>query len=154
MKIVDQRLLSELRESRACGFCGGSLRYQPHVHHVHTRGSGRLDVRINLIPLGGPGDCNCHGKAHDGNISRDMLFRAIALREQTTTDQIMEALRRLRYADQEASQGEGEPDPPGGGDKREGQGGGDGVRPDVSGESPEHRQARLEAEETGGWIAF
>jgi hypothetical protein len=92
-------LLSEFAAARVCGWCKRPLRFPAHPHHLFARGIGsgsRLDVRENLIPLGGPWDCNCHGEVHAGRIQRFDLLAVVAAREHTTQDAIEREIFRLR----------------------------------------------------------
>jgi hypothetical protein len=97
LKVVDLPLIGELGRAKACGWCGEALRHPAHVHHIHGKGAGRVDVRGNLIPLGGPWDCNCHGMIHDGNgPTRAQLLAATAARDGSTADAIEAEVYRLR----------------------------------------------------------
>jgi len=58
--------------------------------HIHSRGAGRVDIRGNLIALGGAFDCNCHGLTHDGKIGREELLLLTALREGLTVESIVD----------------------------------------------------------------
>lgn len=104
MRIVNEDLLDEFRAARVCEWCKRKLRYPAHPHHVFCKGMGsatRLDIRINLIALGGPWDCNCHGEFHDGNILRCDLLAVVSQREGRLQDEIereIYALRRARRA--------------------------------------------------------
>lgn len=100
MRIVNRAARTEFRQARECGFCGRRLRHRPHVHHLHARGQGggrTLDVRFNLIPLGGELDCACHQSHHDGNhpTARELLVK-VARRERTRPARIELAVWTLR----------------------------------------------------------
>jgi hypothetical protein len=97
LKVVDEALLTELRQARACGWCGAALHRPPEVHHVLGKGAGRVDIRGNLIPLGGAWDCNCHGTIHDGNgPTRAQLLAVTAARDGTTAHAIEAEVYRIR----------------------------------------------------------
>jgi hypothetical protein len=97
MRIVDEALLTELRQARVCGWCLMDLRHPPEVHHILGKGAGRVDIRGNLIPLGGPWDCNCHGLVHAGDwASRGELLAATAARDGTTAHAIEAEVWRIR----------------------------------------------------------
>ena len=50
MKIVCEELLDVFRQATSCGWCKrGTSGADPH--HIFSRGAGRLDIRVNLIPL-------------------------------------------------------------------------------------------------------
>lgn len=102
MRVVNEELLAEFREARHCGWCQKPLRHAPHVHHIFSKGAGRLDIRVNLIPLGGPADCNCHGATHDGNIEDFSLLAVVAQREGVNQDTIRDVVYRLRRLDKHA----------------------------------------------------
>ena len=101
MKVEDEGLLDEFRQKRFCERCQTPLRYQAHPHHIHSRGAGRVDIRGNLIALGGAFDCNCHGLTHDGKIGREELLLLTALREGLTVESIVDEVHRLRRLDKD-----------------------------------------------------
>jgi hypothetical protein len=102
MRIINQELLDLFGTELFCGLCGYKLRHKPEVHHVFSRGAGRLDIRINLIPLGGPWDCGCHHRFHDGRIKRDDILAAVSRREGFTTESIELTVYALRRAGKSA----------------------------------------------------
>ena len=58
-----------------CEYCR-RRRPAKHAHHVRSRGAGGHDDRDNLVCL-----CwECHGKVHDGRISREALERILRVR--------------------------------------------------------------------------
>ncbi len=95
MRIIDNRLLAEFRSAGPCEVCAKWCRKR-EAHHIHTRGAGRLDVRINLIALGSTEQrqCACHRNA--ARIGRAAFLEIVARREQTTVDAIIEEIYRLR----------------------------------------------------------
>lgn len=95
MTITDKELLNEFRGAGPCGYCGRQCRVR-EAHHVHTKGTGRLDIRINLIALGGPWECRCHRRFHDGSITREEMIEKVAEREGMTAEEIKNEIWRLR----------------------------------------------------------
>lgn len=97
MIIECEDTLDEFRRAAVCSWCGRKTPQGCDPDHVFTRGTGRLDVRINLASL-----CRwCHTRRHCQNRdpSRDDLLSLVAEREGTTSDEIQEmiwALRRKR----------------------------------------------------------
>lgn len=102
MKIIDRELLKEWGQGGVCEFCKRPLRHRGEVHHVHTKGAGRIDLPLNIILLGSWLDCNCHGRFHDGHILRDDLLAVVAKREGLTQDEIREEVWRIRRLDRDA----------------------------------------------------
>lgn len=98
MKIIDEDLLAEFRTPGKCDLCGKRCRTR-EPHHVYGRGmggGGRMDIPINLLGLGGPFECGCHRAYHDGKIGREDMLSAVAKREQTTSELIVDEINRLR----------------------------------------------------------
>ncbi len=97
MRIVNKALLREFAMAPRCQWCGRSVPTGLHPHHVFSRGAGRLDIRINLIPLCPPfvGN-NCHGLVHAGEIMRCDLLAVVAAREDVAQDKIEEYVHLLR----------------------------------------------------------
>jgi hypothetical protein len=90
MTIIDPALLKGFSGPGKCEHCLVFDHRAPH--HVHTRGAGRLDVRINLVSL-----CVlCHRKVHDGNIKRAALLAIVSKREGVPVDVIVQTLWDLR----------------------------------------------------------
>lgn len=93
----DESLLDQFRGPGLCEYCGRPcLRLDPH--HIFSRGMGggsRLDHRLNLMGLGGFENCNCHGKHHNGKITREELIKKVAAREGMTPAQLKDELHRL-----------------------------------------------------------
>jgi hypothetical protein len=101
MIVKDEALLTEFRRKLFCELCGRFARNPVHPHHVLGKGHGggcRMDIRQNLIALGGPWDCNCHGKFHDGNISRVRILVAVANREGMLVGELEEFLWAVQRA--------------------------------------------------------
>ena len=99
MKVIDEELMQAFRLKTHCELCGYALKYYAHPHHCRHRGhdgGGRLDIQINLISLGGPWDCNCHGKYHDGNIPREQILEVVAKREGLTVEELTQKLDEAR----------------------------------------------------------
>jgi hypothetical protein len=94
--LVDEALLEEFRAKRRCEWCGRKLRHRPQPHHIFSRGAGRLDVRCNLIALGGAADCGCHDLVHVGKPLRRQLLAVAAGREGMTVIQAEQLVWRLR----------------------------------------------------------
>jgi hypothetical protein len=90
MKLVSEPTLALFRASW-CEWCQGRGPTDPH--HLHHRGSGRIDVMFNLVGL-----CRtCHTSHHAGNPpSRPDLLELVAHREQTTVAAILDAVSYLR----------------------------------------------------------
>ena len=96
VRVVDDALLQWFRDAWRCEFCGHATKAPTHPHHIYSRGAGRLDIRINLIALGGAFCCNCHGLVHAGRIKREQLLKVVALRERTTPEVIEAEVFRIR----------------------------------------------------------
>jgi hypothetical protein len=94
--LVDEGLLDGFRAKRHCEWCGRKLGHRPHAHHIHSRGAGRVDVAVNVVALGCAFDCNCHGRAHAGEIGRRQLLAVAARREGMTVRDAEELIWRLR----------------------------------------------------------
>ena len=100
MKIIDPEVMNTPR-SPLCEACGTYCRRPTERHHIVSRGMGganRLDIPENLIDLGGPFDCNCHGKAQSGHIKKAKLFRIVARRMGTLAWMIRQKVYRLLRA--------------------------------------------------------
>lgn len=98
MRVKDENLLALFRGAGPCGWCNRWCR-ERHPHHLFGRGMGgawRLDIRVNLIALGGPFDCNCHGQVHQGHIQRCDLLAVVAAREGVQQADIEAEVYRLR----------------------------------------------------------
>jgi hypothetical protein len=100
MIITDEVLLDEFRTPGHCELCGCKVRRR-EPHHIFTKGSGRLDVRLNLLavcPIFSCG-CNCHYQEHFySRYTRLELIAIAAKREGVPTDTaeaILHTLRRL-----------------------------------------------------------
>lgn len=95
MKVIDESLLDEFRNTGRCEWCKKAVR-RCEPHHVMCKGIGggsRVDLRINLIAL-----CHeCHRRFHDGNLPRDLLIEVIADREGWLFEELKEKLLEIRY---------------------------------------------------------
>lgn len=90
MKIHSPQTLDAIRSRMACEYCKRPC--LPEVHHIFTRGAGRLDVRPNLIAL-----CReCHADFHAGNLLRCDLLLIVAHREGELQDHIRDLIHLLR----------------------------------------------------------
>ena len=97
MRIVNAEMLRRFREATRCELCGEPCRHGCHPPHIRTRGSGRLDITINLISLcpDGVGE-SCHRKFHDGNLPIADILSFVAHREGTEVDYVIEAIDFIR----------------------------------------------------------
>lgn len=103
MKIIDPAALATPR-SVTCEWCGLYCRKPTERHHIVSRGMGggsRLDIRENLIDLGGAFDCDCHGRAQAGKISKDSLFNTVAMAIDSTLAKVKSKVYRLLRADKD-----------------------------------------------------
>ena len=92
MTIIDEALLDKFRWAQRCDWCKGLPGGLCDPHHIFSRGTGRLDIRENLVSL-----CRrCHGEVHMGQIMRDDLLAIVAKREGTTQDAIRQKVYTLR----------------------------------------------------------
>ncbi len=99
MIIKDQALLREFSGLKFCEGCGQQAFCEPH--HITKRGMGggsRLDVRWNIVALGGAFFCGCHKKADAGQITKDTLYRVVASREGKTLLWVKNTIKRLLRA--------------------------------------------------------
>lgn len=99
MKVVDEKLLAEFRESPRCEWCNKAKPVEPH--HIFSRGAGRLDIRWNLVAL-----CRwCHSSAHSANSVNNArpklqdLLELVARREGIKPEEIKPRVDRLRRQD-------------------------------------------------------
>ena len=77
-KPVRQRNRKAIEKARKgyCEWCGAENVYI-EVHHIVSRGAGGRDCELNMISLcDGPMTNDCHGRAHDGKITKEELRRA------------------------------------------------------------------------------
>lgn len=103
MRIVDEVCIRRIREQAGgrCEACGRDCRYKLTVHHIHSRGAGRVDIPENLIALGDVWDCNCHGKYHAASgVRRELMaitfLTIVAVREKTWPHLITEKVWLIR----------------------------------------------------------
>ena len=108
MKIPNSALLDEYRQPGPCELCQRWAAVR-EPHHLRSKGMGGcpIDIRINLISLGGTillddghrrFSCACHRRYHDGHISAASILAVVAKREQTTPEvitEVMDWMRRL-----------------------------------------------------------
>lgn len=92
MRIKSQKVLLSFENAGRCEFCETPC-LQRERHHIHTRGAGWVDLRCNIIMLGGPFRCACHAKFHNGGICRAEFLTVVAARDNTT----VEAIETLIY---------------------------------------------------------
>jgi hypothetical protein len=93
---LNPKLVAEFTGLPRCEYCDARCHDGTHAHHVVSRGAGGPDLAINLIALGGPSDCNCHGLYHSGHILQCDLLAVVAAREGTTQDAIRAEIDRMR----------------------------------------------------------
>lgn len=99
MIIIDEKLLDEFRTNGRCEWCGFycQRREAAHIFARGMGGGGRLDIRINLVGLGGPGECDCHGSSHRGDAPTQIdLLAIVAQREGRLQDDIEDEIHLLR----------------------------------------------------------
>ncbi len=91
MIFVSETTLDAFRTPGRCELCGMQLKRR-YPHHVRARGMDggkQLDIRINLLALGGDFDCACHRRCHDqGRPSYDRLLDLIGARERCKAEDI------------------------------------------------------------------
>jgi hypothetical protein len=62
------------------------------AHHILSKGAGRVDIPVNLLPL-----CRgCHGLTHTGEIARFDLLAVSAARHGVMQDAIEQEVYRVR----------------------------------------------------------
>lgn len=107
MKIMNSKLLKEFRRAGFCEWCNCyCLVREPH--HLRTKGFGggsTLDVRINLISLGGSKKlpdgrrrffCRCHTSLQGDAHRAQEVLSIVALREKVRPEEITEVMDWLR----------------------------------------------------------
>ena len=92
MNIKSKKVLDSFISPGRCEFCETPC-LERERHHIFTRGAGHLDLRCNIIMLGGAFRCGCHKRFHDGNICRAEFLTVVAARDNTT----VEAIETLIY---------------------------------------------------------
>lgn len=93
MKLIDDDLLREFRESSSCEYCGKRTPGGTDPAHIFSRGAGRVDIRENLVSL-----CReCHTRSHaGGEPNKETLLAIAAKREKTTQDKITCRIYEIR----------------------------------------------------------
>lgn len=97
MKIVNDTLTASMRRPGKCRCCGRQVQMLCGAH-IFAKGHGggrQLDIPCNLIDIGMPLTCNCHGSHHDGNepTFEDML--AMSAMDHNCLQGDIESLRDL-----------------------------------------------------------
>lgn len=91
MQVRNKKLLDEFRSLPRCELCGYCA-FPLDPHHVRSVGSGRIEIRSNLM-----GVCRrCHAGIHAGKPSRAELLAFVAKREKMTVEAVLEAVDALR----------------------------------------------------------
>lgn len=87
------------RGSGICEMCLERVR-ERDPHHIFSRGTGRLDIKVNLVSVCRvfSGGRNCHALIHDGHIKRRQLVDIAARRERVTPESIEDCIYSLRRA--------------------------------------------------------
>lgn len=103
MQIRNQHLLREFRVAGYCEMCHLYVKIR-EPHHVKTKGTGGnsvLDVRCNLLSVGGSCKlpdgrrrftCSCHHDFHAGKIPTAKLLAIVGERESVCVEVITEVL--------------------------------------------------------------
>ncbi len=99
---VNEPLLKTFRTPGKCAICS-TWSPQREAHHVWTRATGRLDVPINLVSLGGAWSCACHQRSQSYTIPRQNVVQAVAFREGLDYSFVMDRVPWLRRQPKEAS---------------------------------------------------
>jgi hypothetical protein len=89
-------LVAEFSGLPRCQLCGALCPHGTEAHHLYSRGAGGPDIRENLIGLGGPWNCGCHRRWHEGLIPRRELEAAVEAREGLPPGAVREKVFRLR----------------------------------------------------------
>lgn len=98
MRIERESTLDLFRGPRLCGYCGLPVK-NCSPHHIHSKGSGRLDIKCNLIALcdAFTGGKNCHHEFHAGHEpTREQLLDKVSKREKTAIADIEDVVFLLR----------------------------------------------------------
>lgn len=96
MKIVNDKLTTSYRRRGPCRCCGKVV--DLCGHHIFAKGmegGKQIDIPCNLVSLGMPLMCPCHGSHHDGNepLFEDLL--AVSAADHDCLQGDIEALRDL-----------------------------------------------------------
>lgn len=108
MVIVCESTLDQFRGPGRCEVCGKRCRIR-EAAHIFSRGSGQLDIPINLVSCGRTEafECDCHlanhAKTNGQTVSRERLLRIAAVREATTPQAIADVVYWLRRLNKDAS---------------------------------------------------
>ncbi len=96
MRIINPACVAAFSGLARCEWCKRPAWGGTQAHHIHSRGAGQLDIRINLIGL-----CvECHHAVHNtGEITRFDLLAVVAVRERWNQDAIVAEVHRLRRCD-------------------------------------------------------
>jgi hypothetical protein len=90
VRLSNTKLIKEMRSS-VCEVCEQETVCD--LHHIMSVGSGGPDHKFNLISL-----CkwNCHIKAHNGILSRKLLFSKVAVREGLLYENVIATVMDLK----------------------------------------------------------
>jgi len=87
MKIENDDIRGLFRTPGLCQLCGKPCPQGTDPHHVLSRGAGGSDIRIGLLSV-----CReCHSTKVDSKKGTERCWKAIALRENATVDEIKSA---------------------------------------------------------------
>jgi hypothetical protein len=104
MMIENETLLDEFRTPGPCELCRRFAQTR-EPHHIQCRGFGggqRLDIRVNLVSVGGSAKkkgqsfrkfaCHCHKLAQSYKIDTDYILAIVARREFVRMEEITEVM--------------------------------------------------------------
>ena len=101
MRVTDKEILKLFRGPGRCGYCNRWCREREaaHLYARQMSGGSTLNVRLNLIALGGPFDCACHVESHAGREPTliDLLAK-VAARENMLQDELKRILLLFKRA--------------------------------------------------------
>ncbi len=107
MRVERKEKLRFFREQTKCELCGRICPQGTDPAHVFARGSGRLDISINLLSLcrgfAEKGWVSCHQDYDHGKISQYQVLAKVAKREGTVPDAIVQVIHFLRYLPKDAT---------------------------------------------------
>lgn len=106
MTILDPDLLQTMRGAGRCSWClAWCQRLEPA--HIFTRGCGggsRIDLAVNVVPLGSAFDCGCHVENHAGHEpTTENLLTVAAQRTHHGIEDIVLVMQRLIHLPGDAS---------------------------------------------------